>query len=861
MSAPSPKVGQVLGRYRLDEKIGAGGMGVVFRAYDAELDRDVAIKVLPPGTITDEAARKRFRVEALAVASLNHPNIAMAFDYGHEENIDFLVTEYIPGITLDEKLAAGPLQEKVILDLATQLVTGLEAAHRENIIHRDLKPGNLRLKNDGTLKILDFGLAKIAAPVDELGTTVGIGRSLAFPGTLPYMSPEQVRGETADQRSDIWATGAVIYEMCTGKRAFPQKPQTELIDAIRFDNPVLPSKLNSKVPAPLENVILKSLDKDPDCRYQTARELHVDLTRIVHGNATTADRSRPFPPSRRRIPNRRRLLLLALVLLAGVGVGYLVDRHQPPSHQKIMAVLPFDTVGQDESTVALGRGLIDTVAAKLVQASGTDSIQVVSPRDMREQGVKTAEDARREFGTDMVLEGTLEKSGTMIRINCYLVDSKTRRQVGARSITVAETDSFALQDQVVSEVLELLPNRIRPEERRALAAPPDTKPAAYDAYIRGRGYLQEYEKPENIDSAIAEFERAIQIDPNYAPAYANLGEAYWMGYQQLNKGKDWLTKASANCDKAQAADPKLAEGHTCLGNVYYGTGKYEDAVAQYQRALDLDSNSDYALGQLALAYQKLDNPAAAEAAYRKAIALRPNYWGLYSGLGLVYYNQARYKDAAEAFRKVTILAPDNPRGYSNLGGMYLFMGDYANSIAALKRSIELRPNRDAYTNLGAAYYSLRLFPESAENIRMSLKLDDTDPLNWGNLGDALYWTPGHRQEAMPAYQKAMTLLRSKLEINPRDAEALGYLAMYCAMTGDKDGATTNLQRALAVAPKSPDVLFNAAFVYNHFGDSERALQWLKKALDAGYSKSQVEANPNFDQLRDKAGFKALVAQK
>jgi TolB-like protein len=263
-------------------------------------------------------------------------------------------------------------------------------------------------------------------------------------------------------------------------------------------------------------VILKALDKDPERRYQTARELRVDLTRTAAGNAAVGIRGPRVPEHSSKLPVRGILVALIIVLLIGMGTAFWGYRHfskMEPERQQIMAVLPFDAVGQDAATSALGRGLTGTIAAKLVQASHVDRIQVVSPGDLREQGVKTADQARREFGTDFVLEGTLERSGEMIRINCYLVDSKTRRQLAARTITVAATDSFGLQDQVVSEVLALLPTQIKPEERRSLVTVPDTQPAAFESYIRGRGYLLEYEQLESIDRAIAEFERAIQIDP------------------------------------------------------------------------------------------------------------------------------------------------------------------------------------------------------------------------------------------------------------------------------------------------------------------------------------------------------------
>jgi serine/threonine-protein kinase len=853
-------IGQLLGRYRLIEKIGEGGMGIVYRAHDEQLDRDVALKVLPPGILVTETSRKRFRHEALAVAKVNHPNVAMAFDLGHEADVDFLVTEYVPGITLSDVLPHNPQPEKTVLDWGLQLVSGIEAAHSQNIIHRDLKPGNLRLKPDGQLKILDFGLAKLLGSVD-VGTTVStfsLDHSLAGTGTPPYMAPEQVRGETSDQRTDIWATGAVLYEMATGRRAFPQTNSAELNDAIRFEDPVPPTSINSNISPPLENVILKSLDKDPDKRYQTARELHVDLARIVAGNAITeSGKYRKAKTGKSNFRDQRVLALFSAAVLLAAALASFVWWPKP-THQSIMAVLPFDTIGQDDATAALGRGLTDTVAAKLVQASDTDRIQVVAPRDLREQGVKTADDARREFGTDLVLEGTLERSGEMIRVNCSLVDSKTRRQVGARSVTVVASDSFGLQDQIVSEVLALLPTQIKPEQRLRMLATHDTQPAAYESYIRGRGYLLDYEKPENIDSAIAEFQHAIKVDPNFAPAYAGLGEAYWIGYQQLNKGKDWLSKASSYCEKALSIASNFAEGHTCIGNVYYETGRYEEAVAQFQRALDLDSNSDTALEGLADAYGKLGNATGAETAYKRAIALRPNYWGVYSWLGAFYYSQARYADAAEMFLKVTERAPGNYRGFSNLSAMYLYQGEYRKAIEAAKRSIELRPNSDAYGNLGAAYVLVGQYSEAISTCQQAVALEENDSLNWGNLGDALYWSVSRRSEAAAAYRRAITLARAKLELNPKNSTLLIYLAEYSAMIDEKGTATATLRQALELGPKDPEVLFRTGIIYNHFGEVEQCLRYLKDAVDGGWPRTVVRDTPDFFTLRKNPEFQKIT---
>src|SRR5579871_763168 len=307
-------LGNQLSHYRIVEQIGAGGMGIVYRAHDEQLDRDVAIKVLPPGSLTDETAHKRFRKEALSLGRLNHPNIATVHEFGSDGGTDFLVTEYIPGITLDAKLARGPLSPGEVTKLGLQLAAGLEAAHQQGIVHRDLKPGNLRLTTDGRLKILDFGLSQFMPHASTLGMTATLTQSQETTGTLPYMAPELLSGEIADPRTDLWAAGAVLYEMATGKRPFPQPNPALLINSILNEQPAMPSVLVPGITANLELVILKALEKDPARRYQSAVEMCVDLERALHpsfpGHSADTTQSKPRPVS--ALPNFTRLWKFAL---------------------------------------------------------------------------------------------------------------------------------------------------------------------------------------------------------------------------------------------------------------------------------------------------------------------------------------------------------------------------------------------------------------------------------------------------------------------------------------------------------------------------------------------------------------------
>jgi tetratricopeptide (TPR) repeat protein len=863
MSIPSPDLGNVLGHYRILEQIGAGGMGIVYRAHDMQLDRDVALKVLPAGTLNDGSARARFRKEALALARLNHPNIATVHEFGTQDGVDFLVTEYIAGKTLDSKLLGASLSQLEVVNLGVQLAQGLEAAHEQGIVHSDLKPANLRLTPTGMLKILDFGLAKLSRPLDDATVSQTLTLEQPFSGTIPYMSPEQVRGQQVDNRSDLWAAGAVLYEMATGQRPFPERHLPRLIDDILHRPVKPPTRVHAGITVGLESIILKALDKDPDRRYQSARELRVDLNRL---QPPTSGAGTIFAVAVRSPLNAKRtgtavVAVVAFAILLAFGIWKWRNRIQAVSHApRILAVLPFKALGGDDATAALGAGMTETLIAKLAQFGNRDSLQLVSTREIEAQGITSAEQARREFGVDLVLEGSLQQAGSQLRINYSVVDAKTHRQLDGRSITANGDDVFALEDQVVNEALNILSVEMPPAKQRELQNRPETKPESYQHYLRALGYLQEYHKPENIQSAIAEFGLALQIDPNYSRAYAGTGEAYWLGFVESNRTNDWITKAADNCRKALAIAPNLAEGHSCLGDVYNGQGEHGKAVDEFKQAVALDSSRDDALRGLADAYEKLGDVSAAEAAYKQAIALRPQYWAGYNSLGAFYFRQSRYPDAVNMFQRVIDLTPENFRGYSNLGAVLLTQGENSKAIHILDRSIEIRPTLEAYSNLGGAYFALRQFSDAAHAYEQGLKLDDRDSLIWGNMGDALYWTPGRRHEAESAYRKAISIASSKLQVNPRDATLLAFVATYHAMLEDRNSATTFVQHALELAPKDAEVSFRAALVYNHFGDTATTLSFLEKAIAAGYPAAAIRDTPDFDPLRDNPRVQALLTR-
>jgi serine/threonine-protein kinase len=857
-------VRETLGHYDLGERIGAGGMGEVFRARDEHLDREVAIKVLPPGMLADPIARRHFHQEALALSKLNHPNIATVYDFDTQRGKDFLVMEYIPGLTLSEMLSHGPLPAKEVAELGMQMAAGLAAAHQEGVIHRDLKPRNIRITPNGRLKILDFGLARLMTgldPSEEL--TASQSQSWVLAGTLPYMAPEQLRGEPADRRSDIWAAGVVLYEMATARLPFSERVHPATADAIQHRPVPPPRKFAESLWPRLEQVILKCLEKHPHDRYQSAEELLEGL-RAADGSPAELEWSvgrmqvgqwkRIVP---RSLPARLALYVLLIAVIAAV-VWRLIPKPQPilsPLETKYIAVLPFVAVEPDPGAHAFSQGLSEALTAKLTQLTEKHPLQVVPASEIRTQAVTSVQQARMGLGVNLVLEGSFHQSRGLMRVTYDLVDARTLRVLRADTITAVAKDPFGLEDRVVDSALRSLDLELTAQERQRLETRGTSQPAAYDSYLRGRGYLQDYQKPENIESAIAAFRSTLERDPQYAPAHAALGESYWQKFE-FTHDRQWIEKAEAECQVANMA----GLGHGCLGTIYNGTGKYEQAAAEFQRELAADATSDSAYRGLGFAYEHMGKPADAEQTYRRAINLRPQYWASHSWLGAFLYRHGRYDEAAQAFTKVTELAPDNVRGYNNLGGLYAAMGRYADAVPALERSISLQPSPDAWSNLGTANFYLHRFPEAVHAYEEAVKLDERNRTSWGNLADAYYWAPGRRNDSAAAYRKAIALGEEQLRVNPRDAKLLSYLAAYHAMVQEERPAASNLASALSLSPGDAEILFNAALVTDQLGDTEKSIARLRQAVDAGWSPALVRNHPNLENLQSDKRFQTLLRE-
>lgn len=852
--------GSSVGRYLMIERLGGGGMGEVYRAEDTKLKRCVAIKRVAPGLQGTVELRQRLLREAERASALQDPHVAAVYDVLEENEEVFLVMEYVAGQTLRQRLSR-PLSLDEFLSLAPQCCRALETAHQHGILHGDIKPENIVISDNGNVKILDFGLARTFVPAtvsrSEEATTTA---SRVLSGTPSYMAPEILLEKPTDQRVDIFSLGVVFYECLAGVSPFRADTFIATTDRILNETPVSLRVLNRAVPLAVEQTIFKMLAKEPEDRIATAQQARVALEATGSGATTiAAERHGRWAWLMSFLAL---LLIVVIVLMPKSMIQRITSSHTSVASMpasKHIAVLPFRSLSGDPGLEAFGSGLTETLAARLTQLTQRYPLQVVPSSEIRAQGIGTPEQARAVFGANLVLEGSLQQSGNTIRVVYGLVDTHTRRQLRADAVTASMGDIFAGEDRVVDGVLKMLDLELGSSERVALAARGTQQPAAYDFYLRGRGYLQEYAKPENIESAIAVFNRALALDRNYGLAYAGLGESYWRKYEHTHS-PDWLKKATDACNTAVNLSPNAAAGYTCLGMVYNQTGNYQRAVEQFQRAQALDATSDDAYRGLAFAFESLNRFPEAETTYERAISVRPQYWAGYNYMGAFLLSRGRLREAASLFEQVIALAPDSYRGYSNLGAAYVLGGQWAKAIPVLQTSLGIRPTAAAFTNLGTAHFYLGQLAEAAQDFNQGVQLSPNWPVMWGNLGQAYYSLPGKRQEALTAFQRAVKLGEEHLQVNPKDATVLSQLGVYYALLQESRQATSYTERALEIS-RSPEILLRAGTVFAQLGNEERSLGYLEDAVAGGLSRDIISRTPFFDRLRTNPRFKALIQNR
>jgi tetratricopeptide (TPR) repeat protein/TolB-like protein len=873
------EAGTIVGPYEIIARLGVGGMGEVYRARDTRLGREVAFKVLPHELSGDRDRLRRFEQEARSAGALNHPNVLAVYDVGSHEGAPYIVTELLQGETLRSRINAGDLTVRKALDIAVQIAHGLAAAHEKGIVHRDLKPTNLFITGDGRVKILDFGLAKLARPerstnvVTEAPTGPPDTAAGAVLGTVGYMAPEQVRGLVVDERADIFAFGCVLYEMLTGRRAFSGATPADTQSAILREDPPPISRAGGAVPAPLHGIVGRCLEKRPEDRFRSAHDLALALE--IAGGGVSALLSRVVGSG----AARRWVIRVGLVLGAALAAGVATITVPSPVRETVrarlgllplpqerrVAVLPFHCEGSEEER-ALCNGLGDYVTARLGQLERLQQAFAMIPAsEVRSEGVASAEAARRALGATLVVTGSLQRTGDVSVLSVSLVDTVRRRQVRATTDRW-QRGTVAFPDRLVDDVVRLLELEVTPEAEATLragvtgvaeAATLYTKGLAYTPYTEASNALQRYDQQHSLERAISLFSQALARDPNYALAMAGLGEAYWRLYD-LTKRAEYVELAERQCLRALAADDLLARVWVTLGVIHAGTGKEEVALEDFQHALDRDPANADARREMGGVLRRLGRFDEAEAAYRRAIELRPDDWRAYSGLANLLRRRGRTEAAVAEVKRALELVPDNARLWSNLGVFYFYQDRKDDAKRALQRSVDLHPTASAVSNLATLQFFDGEYAAAARTLERATRLGERDYRLWRNLGAAYYWAPGERERAPAAYRKAIALAEEERRLDPGNPVLLADLADCYAMTSDAGQARALGAEALRLAPANADVALTAAGVYEHLGDRDAALRWLAVAMREGTPRDTIEKDPTFEKLRADPRFAKLA---
>ena len=853
-----PAPGRLVGAYELLEPLGKGGMGDVYRARDTRLGRLVAIKFVSTHLRNDTIAAERLAREARLASSLNHPGIVTVHDVGHADGQPFVVMEFIHGASLGSRVRQGPLRLHDALHIAVQVADALAAAHDAGIVHRDLKPQNIMITPDERAKVVDFGLSKVAIdPAGEEETRRGqpLTAERTVLGTAGYMSPEQVAGKQVDARTDQFALGAILYEMLTGRRAFRRDTAVQTMSAILDDEPQPIGALNPKVPAVVATIVARCLAKRPDARYGSTRDLARDLREALETTKTSVSTitavARP-----RRLTSWLTLAAASAALVLAI-VSYWRPRQTPQTGAistaatlRQIAVLPLVNVTKDPLDQVFSDGLVETLSSTLTQLERFQrSLRVVPASEVRSQRIASAADARRAFGATLAISGSIQRDKAAVRLTLNLIDAVQLVQIASRTIELDSGQGRPIEATVLGAATALLDLQLAPDARAALAAGGTAAPGAYEHFVQGRGYLQRFDRGiDNVDRAIESFTRATSADPRYALALAGLGEAYWRKYE-YDKNSRWIDVAVESCEAALKFGDRLAPVHVTIALIARGRGRYEEALVYAQRAVELDATNSDAYRELARTYDALNRGADAEATYRKATEARPDDWLAYNALGSFLLTKGRVADAEAAFRRVVALTPDNTRAYNNLGVTYFRMGRGADAAAMWERSSAIRQTYAAASNLGSYYFSERRYADAARAFERAVELSPSDRRVWRNLGAALYWAPGERDKAKPAYEKAVQLGKEELKVNPRQAGVLAELADAYSMLGRREEARDAAAAVERLASDELDALFNVASAYEQIGDRALALRWLQKALAAGYSRESIERSPGLAELR------------
>jgi len=846
-------IGRTVSHYRVLERLGGGGMGVVFKAEDTRLNRQVALKFLPIELTRDPEAKARFLNEARAASALDHPHICTVHEIDETpDGHSFICMSFYEGESLKRRLERGPLEVADAVRVAAQVADGLAKAHAQGILHRDIKPANVMVTTDGVAKIIDFGLAKLAGEAHL--TRAGVAM-----GTASYMSPEQAQGRPVDGRTDVWSLGVLLFQSITGELPFRGDNEQAIMYAIVHEPHVSLRALAPDLPEALVAIVERCLDKNPDRRFATAGELRIALRQVLHalpsGELTTITTATPISAHglsarRRRGLWRAAAVAGALVVVVAAGLllrGWLATPPLPAD--KHIVVLDVRASGGDVEGQAFADGLLELIASKLarLEAKPGESRWVVPPAETWQRKITTADQARREVGATIALTARVNRQGETARVELALLDAASGRELRAVTVEDRLANLPVFQDEATVRLGELLGARPSSAARQALQAGDTPVPAAFEACLRGRGALQRAADLPQLDRAIEVLTEATIADPVYALAFAGLADAY-RRKAELGGERQWAERSLAAARRAVAADPGFAAAQVALGSACEALGEYREAIGAYAEAVRLDGQAVENYWRLAHAWEQLGEPEKAADEFQKAIYLRPDYWACYNALGFFYHRQGRYEAAVTQFRRVVEVTPENPRGYNNLGGLYMYLGRWPEAREVFERTLSIGAWPASYSNLGTLYFLDSRFSDAAKMYEKALESDKNDYVLWGNLGNA-YRHGGQTAKAASADRRAIELAEAKRSQSPDDRYVVIDLAGYHAVLGDRDKGLALLNQVLAAPIEEPDLMAEVGMRFEDLGDRERAIEWIARALEHGYSRSLLEVSPAFRELR------------
>ena len=721
MSDSTAIVGRTISHYSVLEKLGGGGMGVVYKVKDTRLGRNVALKFLPDDISADPQAIERFRREARAASSLNHPHICTIHDVGEFDGRPFIAMELLEGQTLKHRIAEKPIGVSELLETAIQIADGLEAAHVKGIVHRDIKPANIFLMDRGPAKILDFGLAKLANSRHGVAETVAEtsmptqadGEAfLTSPGssmgTVAYMSPEQARGETLDLRSDLFSLGVVLYEMSTGMVPFPGSTVALIFDGILHTEVAPATTVNSRLPIAIENILSKALEKDKDLRYQTAAELRADLKRL----------KRDLDSNRRATVDKSDS---AKVNTAGNVAA-----------KKSVAVLYFENQGGGKEDEYFRDGMTEDIITELSKIA---QLQIFPRSEMLAFRDKptNAPQVGQQLDATFVLEGTIRRSGNRLRITAQLVEVSTRHSVWAERYDRQIEDVFAIQDEIARSIAQALRITLTPQEEKIIGIKPTENTQAYDFYLRGRSYTRR----ENTDYALQMFEQAIKLDRNFALAYAGIAHLCGLIYELREQSPAWIERGIAACDRAMALAPELPEVMVARARLFYAQKKFDESELMAQRAIERKHDCDGSwniLGRALLSQGKYTEGAKLA---EQALEANGDDYNTYIPFGLCLDRVGQRGDAEQFRARMNVVlrqqletVPEDVRARILLASNLANVGEAEESIRHLQTAVALRPN-DGNTlyNAACTYGGLNKKAEALDMLKRAIAAGYGN-LNW-----------------------------------------------------------------------------------------------------------------------------------